>query len=94
MSYDKQSCEEFYTDPASLHLALGSQQGQMKTFISQNLFIVSLERGGVLVRTIGAVVKAEPIEMNCVKVTSASGKEHFYELGEDVIWMELGEHDE
>lgn len=93
MSYDKASCEEFYTDPQTLQLAMGSRKGKTTTFISPNLFIVALEVNGVMVKSVGAVVKAEIIEMNCVKVVTSKGEELFYELGEDVRWMEVGEHE-
>lgn len=88
---DEVGCEEFYTDPDTMHLALGSQKGKVTTFISENLFMVALEVDGKLVKTVGTVVKAEQIEMNMVKVTTKKG-EKFYELGEDVKWMELGDY--
>lgn len=85
----KLGCEEFYNDPDNIQLALGSREGKITTFISENLFMVALEVNGVLVKTVGTVVKAEQIEMDMVKVTTRNG-DKFYQLGEDVKWMELG----
>lgn len=90
MTFDKMACEEFYNDPVSIQLALGSQEGETTTFISPNLLIVALHVNGVLVKSVGAVVKAEQIEMNNVKVTTAK-EEIFYELGPKVKWMDMEE---
>lgn len=90
MVFDKQSCEEFYNDPVSIQLALGSQEGETTTFISPNMLIVALHVNGVLVKSIGAIVKAEQIEMNNVKVTTAK-EILFYALGPNVKWMDMEE---
>jgi hypothetical protein len=87
--FDKMGCEEFYKDPVSIQLALGVQ-GETTTFISPNLLIVALHVDGVLVKSIGTTVKAEQVEMNCVKVTCGD-EETFYELGTHVRWMDMEE---
>lgn len=62
-------------------------EGSATAFITPNLLIVAQHEDGVLTQTVGTTVKAEPIELDHIKVTK-EGQEFFYELGENVKWME------
>ena len=57
------------------------------TVISPNLIMIAEVEDGRLVKSIGTKVKAEPIEMNYVKVIHGD-EVTFWELGPNVRWMD------
>lgn len=91
-------CEEFYKEPVQLELALGLEEEQSNNndsevtrmlFISPNMLIEAQVKDGKLVRSVGTLVTAEQIELDHVKVTYRDGRTAFFELGENIRWMEV-----
>lgn len=80
MYFDEIGCEEVYSQ---------IPKRENITIISSNMIVQASLIDGKMVNSIGAVVQAESVEMNCVKVTFPTGREEFYELGDKVKWVEV-----
>ena len=67
-----------------------SQQAQVDEtiFISEGLMIKAQHKEGKLLRAIGTTVKAKIIEMNHIEVEK-DGKFQYFEIGDNVRWMEV-----
>lgn len=57
--------------------------------ISSNMIVRGVLIDGQLHRAIGELVEAEAVEMNHVKVKFRNGREDYFELGENVKWIEV-----
>lgn len=57
--------------------------------ISSNMIVRGVLIDGQLQRAIGELVEAEVVEMNHVKVKFRNGQEDYFELGENVKWIEV-----
>lgn len=85
---DKVQCEEIGGMEEQLTFDLSPYEGDIMTFISENLLIEAQVSQGLLKGAKGYIVKAEQVEMNNVKVTFKD-KVIFYELNPRVRWMEV-----
>ena len=102
--FDKMQCEEYYKEHTQLSLLLefndeaaadeeqsnnSNSEVTRMLLISPNMLIEAQVKDGKLVRSIGALVTAEQIELNHVKVTYRDGSTAFFKLDENVRWMEV-----